>query len=253
MPILEIKGVGVRFGGIRAVDDVSIDVAPRSIHGLIGPNGAGKTTLLNAICRIVDADQGRVVFDDRDLLAEQPQNLARLGIARTFQNLVLIDDGTVVENVKVGLHHRHPGGFVDEVARPWRRNAAERESAEQVHAVLGQLGIDEYADTVVGKLPYGLRKMTELARALTARPRLLLLDEPTAGLNDGEIEKLKSTLLTISRETALTVLTITHHIEFLLGMADQVTVLDLGRVIASGPPQEVRRDPRVIAAYLGSP
>jgi ABC-type branched-subunit amino acid transport system ATPase component len=252
MNLLELRGVAVHFGGVKALEAVDLCIAPGQIHGLIGPNGAGKTTLLNVICRIVRPSAGELHYQGRDLLPQRPERLAALGIGRTFQNLALMDDATVLDNVMIGLHAHRPGGLVDElllVARGLRRERAARTAALQA---LETLGIAQLADAPVQRLSYGQRKMVELARAWVGRPRLLLLDEPTAGLNSNEIERLRETLARIRASEDLTVLVITHHIEFLVGLADAVTVLDLGRSIMAGSPDEVRRDPRVIEAYLGN-
>jgi len=251
-PLLELRQVAVRFGGVTALDGVDLVIPSEEIHGLIGPNGAGKTTLLNVICRIARPQEGTLSYAGQDLLLFEPQRLAGLGISRTFQNLALIDGASVIDNVLIGLHAHRPGGLIDELAcvgRGWRRERAARETAM---AALAPLGLLEQAEILAGRLSYGQRKMVELARAWVAKPRLLLLDEPTAGLNSHEIEQLRLTLLSARSSDRLTILVITHHIEFLLGMADRVTVLDLGKNIAIGTPDEVRSDRRVIDAYIGN-
>ena len=252
MNLLELRGIAVHFGGVQALAAVDLAIPPGQVHGLIGPNGAGKTTLLNVICRIVRPSAGAVRYQGRDLLPQRPDRLAALGISRTFQNLALMDEATVLDNVLIGLHAHSPGGLLDElvlVARGQRRERAARVAARQA---LETLGIAELAAIPVQRLSYGQRKMVELARAWVGRPQLLLLDEPTAGLNGNEIERLRATLARIRASENLTVLVITHHIEFLVGLADAVTVLDLGRSIMVGSPDEVRRDPRVVEAYLGN-
>lgn len=252
MNLLELRDIAVHFGGVTALEAVDLRLASGQIHGLIGPNGAGKTTLLNVICRIVAPSAGQVHYQGRDLLLQRPDVLAGLGISRTFQNLALIDSATVLDNVLIGLHAHHPGGLVDELLLVSRGQRRELEARALALQALQVLGIGELAQVPVQRLSYGQRKMVELARAWVGRPRLLLLDEPTAGLNSNEIDRLRTTLARIRASEDLTVLVITHHIEFLVGLADVVTVLDLGRSIMTGTPDEVRHDPRVIEAYLGN-
>ena len=251
MNLLELRGIAVRFGGVKALDAVDLSIAAGQIHGLIGPNGAGKTTLLNVICRIVPPTAGEARYQGQDLLQQRPERLAALGISRTFQNLALMDDATVVDNVLIGLHAHRPGGLVDELLLVARGQRREREARAEVRQALETLRIADLADVPVQRLSYGQRKMVELARAWVGRPRLLLLDEPTAGLNNNELDRLRETLAGIRASEQLTMLLITHHIEFLVGLADAVTVLDLGRSIMTGSPDAVRRDPRVVDAYLG--
>jgi branched-chain amino acid transport system ATP-binding protein len=249
--LLGLKGVGLKYGGLVVLDRVDMDVADRSIHGLIGPNGAGKTTLLNVICRIVTPGSGSLSFNGKDLLGLETSQLSNTGIARTFQNLALIDAATVQENVLVGLHSKLGIRVFDELINWPRRNRLAAEANEKVAATLELFGLQAQWNSPVGRLSYGQRKMVELARAWVSGPRLLLLDEPTAGLNTKEISELQATLLRLRESHGLTILVITHHIEFLVGMADQVTVLDLGHPIMHGTAVEVREDPRVISAYIG--
>jgi len=249
--ILEVDNIGIRFGGVVAVDGVSFDVERSRVHGLIGPNGAGKTTLLNGITRLVQVQQGRIRFGSHDITSTPTHKIARLGIARTFQNIGLISHLTVLQNVMAGMHSRHPGGILDEVFRIGRRNRYEKWAREQAHEALAFTGTGHLADSAVSELSYGMRKSVELARAMAVQPELILLDEPTAGLNSREMAELRDRLVDLRSRTNITVLVVTHHLEFLSAVADAVTVLDLGRVIASGTPSEIARDPKVIAAYLG--
>lgn len=249
--ILEVDNIGIRFGGVVAVDGVSFGVERSCVHGLIGPNGAGKTTLLNGITRLVQVQQGRIRFGSNDITSTPTHKIARLGIARTFQNIGLISHLTVLQNVMAGMHSRHPGGILDEVFRIGRRNRYERWAREQALEALAFTGARHLADSAVSELSYGMRKSVELARAMAVQPELILLDEPTAGLNSREMAELRDRLVDLRSRTNTTVLVVTHHLEFLSAVADAVTVLDLGRVIASGTPAEIARDPKVIAAYLG--
>lgn len=250
--LLDISGLTVRFGGVHALQDVAMQVEEGSIHGLIGPNGAGKTTLLNCIGRVIKPVGGSINFGGTDLLSRHAHDLASMGVARTFQNLALIESATALDNVRVGLQ-RAGGMFrLHDFLPTGARARKEREDAAAALDALARLGLQEYAATVVAAMPYGIRKSTEIARALCARPRMLLLDEPTAGLNAREMSGLAAAIRKLRSELGITVLLITHHIEFLLDIADRVTVLDLGRVIADGLPQLVHTDDRVRTAYLGT-
>jgi branched-chain amino acid transport system ATP-binding protein len=249
--LLSMRDIGVQYGGVRALDGVGIDIVGGTIHGLIGPNGAGKTTLLNVICRMAKPYAGSSEFEGQNLLLLRTGDLAKAGISRTFQNLALIEGSTVLENVLVGLHSSLNVRLIDELLYWPRRNALSAVAKNKAMEMLTIFGLAGHGNSHVGGLSYGQRKMVELTRATVSHPRLLLLDEPTAGLNSEEIEALQRTLLTLRERLGLTILVITHHIEFLVGMADQVSVLDLGKSVMHGTPLEVREDPRVIAAYIG--
>jgi branched-chain amino acid transport system ATP-binding protein len=236
-PLLAVAGLTVRFGGVTALNDVSFDVAAGHITGLIGPNGAGKTTAFNCITRLYQPAAGKIVFHGADLLELPPHRIAQHRIARTFQNVALFGRMSVLDNVLVGGH---------------ALQAPERAARADALEILGYLGLEAWRDAPVTQLPFGTRKTVELARALAARPELLLLDEPASGLSNAEVTALSERIGRIARDFSTTVFMVEHHMRLVMGICDHVIVLASGRKLCEGRPEFVQRDPAVVEAYLGA-
>jgi branched-chain amino acid transport system ATP-binding protein len=248
--MLDISGVTVQFGGLTALDDVSLSAAPRQVTGIIGPNGAGKTTLLNTMCGFVRPSRGSITFDGHELTGIRPHRLAGLGVSRTLQGVGLFGGLSVAENVMIGATTAARAGFWSGIFGLPRSDRDERRLREQALQALDRVGAADLADSMPGTLAYGLRKRVALARALVGHPRLLLLDEPASGLSEKELPELGGLIKDFANEASVVV--IEHRMDLMMSVCDTIFVLDFGKLIATGTPAQVQADPAVTAAYLGA-
>lgn len=250
-PILSAQKCTMRFGGLTAVKDFDLQLMPQELVGLIGPNGAGKTTVFNLLTGVYEPTEGRIVFRGRDITGWKPYQIARLGIARTFQNIRLFRSLTVLQNVKAGVQKHLSTGLWHAAWRTYTLLQEEKAVEAEVWRLLCEMGLDDVAHYPAGDLPYGEQRRLEIARALATHPQLLLLDEPAAGMNPQETADLMELIRRLRDEYGLTILLIEHDMKVVMGICERIVVLDYGEEIAQGTPGQIRTDPRVIEAYLG--
>ncbi len=251
MAMLDVKNLSISFGGLKAVDDFSITIEKGQLYGLIGPNGAGKTTIFNLLTGVYKPDGGRILLDGKDITGHKAIQINQAGIARTFQNIRLFKELSVLDNVKVGLHNHHKYSTLSGILRLPSYYKVEKEMDERAMELLKVFGLDEECDYKASNLPYGKQRKLEIARALATEPKLLLLDEPAAGMNPNETAELMKTIRFVRDHFDMTVLLIEHDMKLVSGICERLTVLNFGHMLAEGPTSEVLSNPEVIKAYLG--
>ena len=249
--LLDVKNLGISFGGLRAVNEFDLTIQKEQLYGLIGPNGAGKTTVFNLLTGVYKPDAGKVILDGKDITGERNIEISKAGIARTFQNIRLFKDMSVLDNVKIGLHNQYKYSTLTGILRLPKYRKMERKMNEKAMELLKVFELDDKADFLASNLPYGDQRKLEIARALATNPKLLLLDEPAAGMNPNETIELMDTIRFVRDNFDMTVLLIEHDMKLVSGICEELTVLNFGQVLAQGKTKDVLNDPEVIKAYLG--
>lgn len=250
-PLLKTEGLGIQFGGLKAVDEFNFEIDKNQLFGLIGPNGAGKTTVFNLLTGVYQPTSGRILFEGKPINKANPIKITQAGIARTFQNIRLFKEMSVIDNVKVGLHYSHPYSTIDAIFHTPKYKKAEASMEEEALSLLRVFDLEEFSYSKAKNLPYGKQRKLEIARALATAPKLLLLDEPAAGMNPTETAELMETIKIVREKFSVAILLIEHDMKLVMGICEKIAVLNFGTVLAFGTPEDIRNNPDVVAAYLG--